>query len=269
MPRIARASGWLLAGALYACCCRPASAIEYDSAPVPPTLQSDRAARISRGAEKELQDDRIPPGPNDLTPLDARNPPQFDAPSESATEPRSSREKISEPARTIKLNPRSSPLHAALPGGDVSPLVTVAASLGIVLGLFLLVVWVMRRGMPKNVPILPREALEVLGRAPLVGRQQVHLVRCGNKILLLSVSPGGAETLSEITDPIEVDRLAGICQQANPNSVSSSFRQIFQRFEKKPPEFDYLAARQTENSSFDALDPLDAADRYRALEPRT
>jgi flagellar biogenesis protein FliO len=62
--------------------------------------------------------------------------------------------------------------------------------------------------------MLPREAVEVLGRTTLLGRQQVHLVRCGNKIVLLSVTPGGVETLTEIADPAEVDRLHSICQPA-------------------------------------------------------
>jgi hypothetical protein len=70
----------------------------------------------------------------------------------------------------------------------------------------------------------------VLGRAPLASRQQVHLVRCGRKLLLLSVSPGGIETLSEIDDPLEVDRLAGLCVQAQPGSASMVFRQVFQQF---------------------------------------
>ena len=54
------------------------------------------------------------------------------------------------------------------------------------------------------------------GRAPLAGRQHVHLLRCGSKLLLVSVTPGGAETLTEVTDPAEVDRLAGLCRQAHP-----------------------------------------------------
>ena len=40
-----------------------------------------------------------------------------------------------------------------------------------------------------------RDVVQVLGRAPLSGKQQMHLVRFGGKLLLLSVTPSGAETL--------------------------------------------------------------------------
>ena len=49
--------------------------------------------------------------------------------------------------------------------------------------------------------LLPKEAVELLGRAPLAGRQQMQLVRVGNKLLLVALSPAGAETLTEITEP--------------------------------------------------------------------
>jgi hypothetical protein len=58
----------------------------------------------------------------------------------------------------------------------------------------------------------------------------MHLVRFGHKLLLVSVTAGGAETLSEIIEPAEVDRLAGICQQAQPNSATHAFRQVFRQF---------------------------------------
>ncbi len=58
----------------------------------------------------------------------------------------------------------------------------------------------------------------------------MHVVRFGNKLLLVSISPAGAETLSEIVDPAEVDRLAGICQQADAHSATNAFRHIFRQF---------------------------------------
>jgi len=115
-----------------------------------------------------------------------------------------------------------------------SSLVSMLGSLALVLGLFFLAAWAMKRNLPKGSTLLPREAVEVLGRAPLASRQFVHLVRCGNKILLVCVTPTGAETLTEITDPIEVDRLAGLCLQSHPNSSTSAFRQVFEQFGTRP-----------------------------------
>jgi hypothetical protein len=57
----------------------------------------------------------------------------------------------------------------------------------------------------------------------------MHLLRCGNKLLLVSVTPAGAETLTEVTDPLEVDRLAGLCRQAHAQSATVAFRQVFQQ----------------------------------------
>ena len=115
--------------------------------------------------------------------------------------------------------------------GSVSPLpslLTMIFSLAVVLSVFLGLAWVMRRSLPPGTRLLPAEVVEVLGRIPLAGRQQAHLVRCGNKLLLLAVSPGGAETLTEITDPVEVDRLAGLCRQSDPQSTTTSFRHVFE-----------------------------------------
>jgi flagellar biogenesis protein FliO len=120
-------------------------------------------------------------------------------------------------------------LRAPLPS-----LATMLAALGAVLALFLATIWLLRRGLPVGPRLLPAEVVEVLGRTATSGRQQMHLVRCGNKLLLVCVTPTGMETLTEITDPLEVDRLAGLCQTSNPQSVSTSFRQVFQQFGQKP-----------------------------------
>lgn len=111
-----------------------------------------------------------------------------------------------------------------------SSFVTIVASLAIVLGLFFLAAWVLRRATPGQSPLLPVEAFEVLGRAPLVHRQHVTLIRLGAKLVLICITPHGVETLAEVTDPMEVDRLAGICREAHPQSSSNMFRQMLQQF---------------------------------------
>jgi len=122
-------------------------------------------------------------------------------------------------------------------------MITVGGSLAIVLGLFLVVAWALRKTAPRGSLVLPKEVFDILGRAPLGARQQVQLLRCGNKLLLVSITPGGAETLTEVTDPVEVDRLAGICHQAHPKSATTAFRQVFQQMAPKsaaPAEMDGL-----------------------------
>lgn len=123
--------------------------------------------------------------------------------------------------------------------GAASSIFTGMASLLVVLGLFFGVAWALRRGMPPGPTALPSEAVEVLGRTTLAGRQHAHLIRCGNKVLLVYLAQGVAETLTEITDPLEVDRLTGLCRQSHPQSATKSFRQVLQQFgrEKVAPGF--------------------------------
>ncbi len=151
------------------------------------------------------------------------------------------------PRRLADADARPLPPQSAARGGDgekangerpfrpASGFMTGLTSLAIVLGLFFVAAWAVRRGLPQGPTALPSDVVEVLGRTPLAARQFAHLVRCGNKLLLVHVSPGCAETLTEITDPAEVDRLAGLCRQAHPQSTTASFRQIFQQFSREKP----------------------------------
>lgn len=160
-----------------------------------------------------------------------------------------------EAAPAVELTPRDgkAPKKLALPGsnrsgGDqtatsgpksgIAGVFSLLASLGVVLGLFIGAAYLMRRGLPKQGRVLPREAVESLGRIPFPGRQQGQLLRVGNKLVLVSFSSGGASVITEITDPLEVDRLAGMCAQADRNSAVKSFRDVVDQFfgEKKRPE---------------------------------
>jgi flagellar biogenesis protein FliO len=111
---------------------------------------------------------------------------------------------------------------------------TVVASLGIVLGLFLMLVWCSRRFAPAGTALLPKEALELLGRAALVGKHQAQLVRVGNKLLVVALSPAGATTLTEITEPAEIERLTAICRGGKPGSSTAAFRQVLDQMAQEP-----------------------------------
>ena len=105
---------------------------------------------------------------------------------------------------------------------------TVLGGLAIVVGAFLLVAWVLRRGMPHAASRLPGDVVEVLGHASITSKQSVHLIRLGNKLLLVALTPGGAEPLGEIGDPDEVTRIIGLCQSQTKGSTSAAFRQVFE-----------------------------------------
>lgn len=138
---------------------------------------------------------------------------------------------------SLRLSPprRSGAGDPARPGGLPS-VVTIGGSLAVVLGIFFFVAWLMRRVTPAQSSVLPAEVFEVLGRAPMANRQQVHLLRCGVKLLLVSVTPAGTETLTEITDAPEVDRLAGLCRQTKPGSATEAFRHVFEQFAPHDPQ---------------------------------
>jgi len=136
----------------------------------------------------------------------------------SAKKP-SSATRLPKPASSAKGSP-------ARPVSGFRALTTVGASLGIVIGAFLLLVWGLKRTNPKSSQLLPDEVLEVLGRKPMGGRVGLQLLRLGNKLILVAVTAEGAETLAEITDASQVDHLAGLCRQRHPSSITQSFQEI-------------------------------------------
>ena len=121
---------------------------------------------------------------------------------------------------------------------------SVLGSLTFVLALFAAGAWALRRGLPAGAAVVPSEVVEVLGRVPLAHRQQAQLLRVGNKLLLVSLFPGGAEPLTEVTDPDEVQRLIGLCRAAQTQSASAAFRQALAQFQQQPAR-GFLPAQTT------------------------
>ncbi len=114
--------------------------------------------------------------------------------------------------------------------GTLQTMVSVGSSLLLVIGLFLGVAWCYRKSINSSVTgALPKQVVSVLGRTPLAARQQLVLVRFGSKLVLVSLVQGEARTLSEISDPLEVDKLAGQCESSQPGSITQSFRSVLQQ----------------------------------------
>lgn len=121
---------------------------------------------------------------------------------------------------------------------------TVISSLAIVLGVFFAFIWIMRRTTPAAQRQLPKEVIEVLGRAPLNGKQHLQLLRLGRKLVLIVVTPDGADTLAEITDLDEANRLAALCMQSQENSSTTAFRGILEQFATQKAEPGYFGTSE-------------------------
>jgi len=113
-------------------------------------------------------------------------------------------------------------------------LVSIVSSLLLVVGLFLGVAWCYRKTLGTTLAGgLPKQVVNVLGRTSISARQQMVLVRFGSKLLLVSVIQGEARTLGEITDPLEVDQMLGMCESGQPGSISQSFKSLLHSEEKR------------------------------------
>jgi flagellar biogenesis protein FliO len=126
----------------------------------------------------------------------------------------------------------ASMLPAAL--GNLESLSTAGIGLAAVVGLLVLCTWGFRRGGPKRGGSLPDEAFAVLGRAPLAAQSFAQLLRVGNKLVLVAITPQGAQALAEVTDPMEVGRLIGLCGNGTGHGPSAEFQQVLAQLAREP-----------------------------------
>lgn len=126
---------------------------------------------------------------------------------------------------------RSSPAESSPAlGSRTAPWMSTLSGLAIVLGTLFLFYWGMKRLGPKTNQMVPSEAVEMLGYAPLSGRQKLCLIRVGRKLVLIAVSPDAVEPLTEIEDPVEVDRLVGLCASQRQGSATQVFQQVLSQY---------------------------------------
>lgn len=133
------------------------------------------------------------------------------------------------------------------------PWVPVAGSLALVLVLFFALVAVLKRGMPAQGGKLPAAVLEVLGQATLGGKQQLHLLRCGDKLLLCCTTATGVQTLTEICEPAEVERLSALCRGGEkrraPLAPPKSTPEFGAEFGQEPAQHSFVRGLYRESSS--------------------
>ena len=119
-------------------------------------------------------------------------------------------------------------------GSQVMPLLSVLGSLCLVLGAFFAFVLLLKKVGPKNGGNLPKEALENVGRYALNQKLQLNLIRLGNRLILVAITPDGAvETISEIDSKDEVTQILGMCRKLDPNGSQTQFREVLNEFEQE------------------------------------
>lgn len=111
-------------------------------------------------------------------------------------------------------------------GHGAKSLLQTGVALVVVLGLMFGFVWLFKRTAPKSLLPLPIETVQVLGNAPLHGKQHLRLIRLGQRVLLLAVSETTSQTLAEVTDPDEVQYLLQMCAGKNARQESQTFDAI-------------------------------------------
>jgi flagellar biogenesis protein FliO len=115
------------------------------------------------------------------------------------------------------------------------------AALALVLGGTAGVLWLGKRGGRARRGRLPAEVFEQLGKASLSPKLEAYLLRVGGKLVLVGVHAGEANPLTEITDPVEVQRIIAACAAGGPAFVGNSLADV-------PATF----ASETGHSSFAA-----------------
>lgn len=143
----------------------------------------------------------------------------------------------SQPAPTTESTSRGLPASTSVWGSLLG--------LGVVVcGLLIASRWLRVHG-PAGLRGLPTDAVETLGQRVLSRGVAVHLVRCGSRMLVLGVGPDGVRTLSEITDPVEVDLLTGACRRRDETANGQSFSQLFTRETASSRNTETRSRRQT------------------------
>ncbi len=125
-------------------------------------------------------------------------------------------------------------------GGSGSWILDTLTSLGIVIGLILLLRWVWSRlsGQP-TATAASAGVVEVLSRTTIAPRNHVLLLRIGHRILIVGDSGSGMNTLATVEDEHEVADLLAAVSASKENSITRNFQQLLGRFGAGHDEIDW------------------------------
>jgi flagellar biosynthetic protein FliO len=97
-------------------------------------------------------------------------------------------------------------------------------ALALVVVLIFLVGWLLRRFARGGRALGGRGPVEVLSRTAITPRQQLLLVRLGERIVLVGCTPGGFSTLSEITGSDETARLMAEIAESRRGVLGGAYK---------------------------------------------
>ena len=114
----------------------------------------------------------------------------------------------------------------------------MVGALAVVLGAFMVLLWITKKIQGPSKTLMSTQTLELLGQKQINKIHRLHLIRLGQRILLISASDSRVTCLSEINDPQEVAQLLETNSQAGESSElpQSTFKRIFAQYEQNPNE---------------------------------
>ena len=118
------------------------------------------------------------------------------------------------------------------------------------------VVSVLRKRHPQLTAGLPREVCDVLGRKRIDPRTNICLVRVGQRILVLGATAESVTPLAEITDPVEIDQLAGLCKLTDQPGLPS-FSGLMKQKRIRPSDREVRNEEQRKRSRDRSQEPAD------------
>ena len=153
-------------------------------------------------------------------------------------------------------------------GADIKKII---GGLAVVIGGYLGLVWLLNMINPAASGAIPREALEVVGSAPLNSKQNLQLIRLGSKLMLMIHGPDGAQPVGEVSDPAEVEHLLAICggggrgQRVSP-AVGAAIENRLRSVQQPASPAREVAQQQTSSVSRSSNDSNELNQLLRALE---
>lgn len=104
-----------------------------------------------------------------------------------------------------------------------------AAALLAVLVLIIALAVLWRRFNPGARAWTQAGCMQVLVRTSITPKQSLCLIKLGNRLLLLGISPNHIASVATIDDPEEITHLLGLIESRSANSISATFNGIINR----------------------------------------